>query len=189
MNHVRRHGWIIHSTIVLTAIAIFVVAAVVAEWPWWEYAFLSDRSAVSWLSSALLIANAAAALTLTVSRSLSVAWGALLTTSLTWLALDEQFLLHERWKEMTGPGLGNVPIVMIGIGGVVFVTGVRGALDPSAWRLIVSAVVIGLFALWVDIGNPPAALARTEELFEVIAESVFFCGLVEQARAHVQSAC
>jgi hypothetical protein len=49
--------------------------------------------------------------------------------------------------------------------------------------------VIGLFALWVDVATSPAILARTEELFEVVAESVFLCGLLEQARTQVQSAC
>ena len=70
---------------------MFVVAAVAAEWPWWEYAFLSDQSAVSWLSNALLMADAAVALTLTLSRSMPTAWGAILAAALATLSVDEQF--------------------------------------------------------------------------------------------------
>jgi hypothetical protein len=48
-----------------------MIVAAYQEWPWWEYAFLSDNSPVAWLSSALLVANAAVALGLTLSGSLT----------------------------------------------------------------------------------------------------------------------
>jgi hypothetical protein len=35
---------------VLTAVMLFMAAAALANWPWWEFAFHSDMSPVSWLS-------------------------------------------------------------------------------------------------------------------------------------------
>jgi len=62
--------WWRHTAIVLIAVTLFMAAAALADWPWWEFAFRSDLSPVSWLSGALLLANAAVALSLTLSGSL-----------------------------------------------------------------------------------------------------------------------
>ena len=164
----------------------------VAAWqamPWWEYAFLSDDSAVAWLSSALLLANAAVALNLTIGRSLPSTLGSLLTLALVALAVDEQFLLHERIKESLPPALGEAPTVLVGIGGVIALAALVRAVKDSAVRgLVLAAVAIGVFALWTDVGLPPTAVARLEEAYEVLAESLFLCGLLAIPRAHVQSA-
>ena len=46
------------------------------------------------------------------------------------------------------------------------------------------------YKLYEETAIPlPEVHARVEELFEVVAESLFLCGLLEQARVHVQSAC
>jgi hypothetical protein len=183
---VQQHGWVRHTGLVLSAVTTFLTVAAASQWPWWEYAFLSDDSAASWLSSALLVANAAVALTMTLSRSLPTAFGALLTGAMAFLALDEQFLLHERWQAAVQGTLVTLPTLAVGAGGVVFVARMHRAIrSRAARRLIGFGVAIGFVALWVDIGSPPA---RTEEAYEVLAESLFLCGLLEESRTHVQSA-
>ena len=165
---------------------------VIAAWlshPWWEYAFLSDDSAVSWLSSALLMANAAVALNLALTRALPLAVGSAFAASLAILSADEQFLLHERFKESAPPWLANAPTVLVGIGGgVILVLLSRFVRSQPARWLIATSVALGLFALWVDLGSPPPTIARLEEAFEVVAEALFLSGLLEVSRAQVQSA-
>lgn len=112
------------------------------EWPWWEYAFLSDGSPVSWLSSALLAAGAAVALNLTVARRLRGVVGILLPPALAVLVLDEQFQGHERLKEAVGPGaLATIPMIAVGIGGVFFLVAVlKQMLRPARIKPSLRAV-------------------------------------------------
>lgn len=182
----RQSRWWIHTTLVLGAAIAFMAVAAWQALPWWEYAFLSDDSAVSWLSSALLLANAAVALTLTLNRSLPSPLGSAVTVALAGLAIDEQFLLHEGFKESVAPSIGNAPTMLVAAGGVgLLVLLNRTVKSRPAMALILAAVVVGLFAIWVDLGAPPAAIARLEEGFEVIAESLFLCGLLEVSRGQV----
>jgi hypothetical protein len=165
---------------------------VIAAWlsqPWWEYAFLSDDSAVSWLSSALLVANAAVALNLALTGALPFAVGSIIAASLAILSADEQFLLHERFKESVPPWAGNAPTVLVGIGGIVVLVLLNRSVraQPARW-LFAASVALGVFALWVDLGSPPPTIARLEEAFEVVAEALFLSGLLEVARGQVQSA-
>ena len=182
-----RYGWSVHTAIVLSAVVLFMAIATAAEWPWWEYAFLSDGSPVAWLSGALLAANAAVALNLTITRALPRGLGYVLSIAIALLALDEQFQLHERVKAYTSAG--DLPTFAVGVGGVVFAAALAKSIRSGAARgLIAGAILTGLFALWVDLGRPPATIARLEEAFEVIAEGLFLCGLIEVARSQVQSA-
>ena len=182
-------GWWRHTAAVMSAIVAFVIAAALADWPWWEFAFRSDFSAVSWLSSALLLANAAVALSLTLSRLLPRLLGSALTLALTLLALDEQFQLHERFQESALTGrFGRAPTFLVGAIGIVFaIVLLLTVKSRPARTLLAAGVVVGLFALWVDLGAPPAAIAVFEEGFEVLAEGLFICGLLEVSRSHVQS--
>jgi len=166
-----------------------MAAAVWREWPWWEYAFLSDGSAVAWFSSALLMANAAVALSLTMTGALPVTRGGSLSAALGLLAVDEQFQLHEQFKAAVTPSwLKDAPTVLVGIGGIVLLVLVWRRLPTRTTRaLFTLAVLVGVFALWVDLGSPPVTVGRLEEGFEVIAESLFLCGLLELARPQVQS--
>jgi hypothetical protein len=185
---VREQRWARHTAVVLAAVIIFVGAAVVGEWPWWEYAFLSDDSPLAWLSSALLFANAAVALMLTVMRLLPGSLGALVTMALSFLATDEQFLLHERWQETVGGVLAFVPTILVGVGGVACLLWLRAVIrSRAALVLLACGVAVGIVGLWIDLGSPPSFLSRTEELYEVLAETLFLCGLLEAGRAHVQS--
>ena len=184
-----RGDWMRHTTVILGCVALFAAAAAAMSWPWWEYAFLSDDSPMAWLSSALLLANAAVALNLSVSRSLPPRFGGFLAAALAYLALDEQFRLHERMKETIGTGRwADMPVLLVGAGGLVFlVILLRVVKGTSSRLLLASGVAVGLFALWVDLGKPPVMIARTEELYEVCAEALFLSGLIDVGRSHVQS--
>jgi hypothetical protein len=159
------------------------------EWPWWEYAFFSDGSSLAWLSSALLLANAAVALTITLTGKLPSAVGGGLSAALVYLSLDEQFQLHEQFKAGVGAGrLGDLPTVLIGVGGAAALAFYwRKLPTETARRLFGLAIMVGVFALWVDLGSPPLVVGQLEEGFEVIAESLFLSGLLELARSQVQS--
>ena len=177
---IRHNRWWVHTAVAVGMACAFMAAAAWQALPWWEHAFLSDDSPVSWLSSALLVANAAVAINLTLIRALPASLGSALAFSLAALAIDEQFLLHERFKEAVAPPLGNIPTLLIGLGGiVVFVWLNRVVTSRAAGRLFLAAIALGLFALWVDLGRPPVAFARLEEGFEVLAEVLFLSGLYE----------
>jgi hypothetical protein len=181
--------WWRHTAIVLAALTLFMAAAALVNWPWWEFAFRSEMSPVSWLSGALLLANAAVMVSLTLSGALPRALGTTLSAALALLALDEQFQLHERLQNSFVAGrFGRAPTVAVGVGGVIAAIAlIRTIRPPGAQGLIASGVALGLFALWVDLGSPPAVVGALEEAFEVIAESLFLCGLLELSRSQVQS--
>lgn len=185
----RQHRWWLHTIIVVGAVMLFMILVAWTSQPWWEYAFLSDDSSVSWLSSALLMANAAVALNLTLTGSLHGLLGAVIATALAVMSADEHFLLHERFKHSMPAWIGDAPTVLIGIGGVAALLLLnRSMKTPAARYLVAAAVAVGIFALWVDVGSPPATIARLEEGFEVIAEALFLSGLLEVSRTQVQSA-
>ena len=135
------------------------------------------------------MANAAMALSLTGMGALPVITGGSLSAALGLLAVDEQFQLHERFKAVVTPGwLKDSPTILVGVGGIVLLVLVWQRLaTPTTRALFTLAVSVGVFALWVDLGSPPIVVGRLEEGFEVIAESLFLCGLLEHARLHVQS--
>lgn len=173
----------------LGVVTAFMGVAIWWEWPWWEYAFLSDGSTVAWLSSALLLADAAVALSVTLTRALPSMAGGALSAALTLLALDEQFQFHEQFKSALGTSrLRDAPTMLVGVGGVVLLVVLWQRLATRTARgLFALAIGVGVFALWVDLGSPPVAVGRLEEGFEVLAESLFLCGLLELARSQVQS--
>lgn len=181
-----RTRWWGHTAVVIAAVISFMAIAAASAWPWWEFAFLSDDSPVSWLSSALLLANAAVAFSLALSRVLPRGYGYCLTAALTTLSLDEQFLLHERIQEATP--LGNLTTWLVAIGGAAFVMLLwRASKSASARMLLASALAIGIFAIGVDLLLPATAVGRIEEAYEVLAESLFLCGLLEISRDQLQS--
>jgi hypothetical protein len=194
----NRQRWWVQTAVVLGAAILFMAIAAWQSQPWWEYAFLSDDSPVSWLSSALLLANAAVALKLTLDGSLGRLFGAVLALLLAALALDEQFMLHEWFKytyadpaspERLLPAIvGDLPTLLVGAGGVVLLFGFARVVGSKPARgLMTAAVVLGLFALWVDLGAAPVWLTRTEEAYEVMAESLLLCALLALPPAQVHS--
>ena len=186
----RQPRWWLHTTVLVGAALLFMAFMSWTSQPWWEYAFLSDDSAVSWLSSALLMANAAVALNLGLAGPLRPGLGVLMATALSVLSADEHFLLHERFKESVPGPLGDAPTALVGVGGVALLFLLNRDIKTAAARsLVFTAVAVGVFALWIDLGSPPAILARLEEGFEVLAEALFLSGLLEISRTQVQSAC
>ena len=184
----RQDAWWLHTSAVVGAAVLVMVWAAWTALPWWEYAFLSDDSAVSWLSSALLMANAAVALNLSLTRVLPPLIGGPMALALTLMAIDEQFLLHERFKTWA-PAIGNAPAMLVGVGGLGVLVVLLNSVRSAAARWLCSiAVVVGLFALGVDLGTSQTSVALFEEGFEVIAEALFLSGLLEASRAQVQSA-
>jgi hypothetical protein len=185
----RQSRWWIHTTIVVSAAIAVMALAAWTSLPWWEYAFLSDDSAVSWLSSALLMANAAVALNLALTGSVQPVLSSVVATALAVMSVDEHFLLHERFKQSVPVWMGDGPTVLVGVGGIgVLILLNRSVKVPAARYLIGAAVAVGIFALWVDLGSPPPLFARLEEGFEVFAEALFLSGLLEVSRTQVQSA-
>lgn len=177
-------------SIPLLALAFIAVAAALAA-PDWEAAFRSDESPVSWLSGVLLAANAALCARLGVEGRLPP-WLALTAApGLAWLAVDEQFLLHEHWKYGCADwlavcrdafaghaGIRELPTVLVGVIGLPVVIGLGRCLPGPAARLLALAWVIGAFALGVDLVQPAGILGTLEEAWEVLAESLFLGALL-----------
>ena len=185
----RQHAWWLHTAAVVGAALVVMAWAAWDALPWWEYAFLSDDSPVSWLSSALLIANAAVALNLALTRVLPPFIGGSMALALALMALDEQFLLHERFKASAPAAVGNAPAMLVGVGGLgILVVLLNSVRSLAARWLCAVAVVVGLFALGIDVGTSQTSVALFEEGFEVMAEAIFLSGLLEASRAQVQSA-
>ena len=185
----RQQRWWLHTTAIVGFVVTVMGAAAWTSLPWWEYAFLSDDSAVSWLSSALLLANAAVALNLVLTGSLPRVLGSAIATALAAMSVDEHFVLHERFKQSVPLWMGDGPTVLVGVGGIgVLILLNRSVKLLAARYLIGAAVAVGIFALWVDLGSPPPLMARLEESFEVLAEALFLSGLLEVSRTQVQSA-
>ena len=157
-----------------------------AAMPVWESAFGSDRSPVSWLSAALLLAIACLAVRLALDASLPRALAAWLAAAVFALALDEQFLLHERWKfgcsalfppcawETGGAILRELPLLLVGVVGAITALRLNRYLPSPGQRAgLWTSIAIGLWALAVDQTEMPDAIAVFEEAFEVLAEAVF----------------
>jgi hypothetical protein len=195
----RPEPWVRRTATVLLGVLAFVGVSLWAYLPFWELALRSDNAPVAWLSSALLFACAALAWTARAQGRLPHGLGALLSAALVLMALDEQFGFHELWKyrcaEWTGwcsrvvPGrvhwLGDAPMALVGIFGVGTLVVLHRAVASSVVRgHLVAAVFVGVvLALGTHFGHLsgvlPAAINRLEEVFEVLAEALFLCALVE----------
>ena len=179
------------------AFAMALAAVFVAvRWPHWEEIFGSDGSPMAWLSSAQLLAGALLALRLGTERALAPWQAALLAAGLGWLALDEQFLLHEQWKygcvrwwsACTGWWLRELPMLAVAVfGGAFLLRFWRAVPDGLARTFTASALAVGWFALWLDLAGMPQLLAPLEELFEVLAEALFLGALLSVPPRQVHS--
>jgi hypothetical protein len=192
-------SWAWRTSGVLFAITVFVVVSAWLYLPWWELAFRSDGSPLSWLSSSLLFACAILALQNGVQGRLGPALALWLTAAMLAMALDEQFMFHEYWKyhchDWTGwcgraaPGhidpLGDLPMMLVGVFGIgTLIVFYRKINYTVARALLVAAVGTGvIFALGTHFLHAanllPAWVGRFEEMFEVYAEALFLCALVE----------
>lgn len=178
---------------------LFSAVSAWAYLPWWERAFRSDGSPLSWLSSSLLFANAVIIARQGIEERLPGILASCLAIALMAMALDEQFLLHEYWKfhcaDWTSlchrPSVGQVdwvgdaPMMLVGGAGlVVFAALLKQARSPGVRVLLITSVTIGVvLALGTHFGRAmnllPPPITRFEELFEVIAETLFLCAAIE----------
>jgi len=183
----RTRPWWPHTAAVFAVVSGVLVLAVRTAWPLWDYAFFSDDSPVSWLSSALLAANAGVALVAAFGAPVPRRFG-LLAVALAGLAVDEQFHLHERAQESFGDGIVMAYAALLVSGGLASVWALGNRATTGAVRtFLLAAVGAGAMAVAVDLGVGGAAWAFTEELWEVVAETLWLCGLLEVCRVQVQS--
>ena len=183
----------LRTGLILSSVTLFIAISAWAYMPWWELAFRSDASPVSWLSSALLFACAALVLKIGAQRGLTPALSSWLVVSMLAMALDEQFTFHEYWKyhcaEWTSwcgrpseghiDWLGDAPMALVGGGGIATLAVLYRAIDSPVVRgLMLAAVMVGVvLALGTHFGHAsgllPAWFGRFEEVFEVFAVSLF----------------
>lgn len=177
-------------SIPLLALAFIAASAALAA-PDWEAAFRSDESPVSWLSGVLLAACAVLCARLGVEGRLRAPLALTAALGLAWLAVDEQFLLHEHWKYGCADWMAvcrdafpahtavrELPTMLVGVMGLPVVIGLRRQLPGEAARLLALAWGIGAFALGVDLVAPGGLVGTLEEAWEVLAESLFLGALL-----------
>ena len=192
-------AWMLRTGFVLSGVALFIAISAWAYMPWWELAFRSDASPVSWLSSALLFACAALALQIGAQGGLTRGLSSWLVVSMLTMALDERFMFHEYWKYHCAEwiswcgrpsaghvdGLGDAPMALVGCVGIATLAVLYRAIDSAVVRgQMMAAVGVGVvLALGTHFGHAsgllPAWFGRFEEVFEVFAVSLFLCALIE----------
>ena len=175
------------GVIYLLSVTTFVVGAVLLYWPTPEFAFLSDQSPVSWLSSAQLLALALLVLRLGMERVLPFGMAVWLGLAMVGLACDEQFMLHEQWKYgcaawWSACRMGWVTelpmILVVGLGSFTFLALHRVMAPRPARALLWSGLAVGIVALMIDLFGWGGALLRYEEGLEVVAEALFAASLL-----------
>lgn len=181
-----RSSWLLALSPLVAAVALMAAFAA-ARWPLWEQAFYSDQSPAAWLSSAQLVAASVLALRLGAVRDLPRASAVLLASALLWLALDEQFLLHEQWKFGCERGwsgcrfaaVREAPMLAVGVLGSSAVALLWRMVRDGRFRVLIgAALAVGLLAIVVDLGASPAQLIPFEEALEVLAEALFIGALL-----------
>jgi hypothetical protein len=103
------------------------------------------------------------------------------------MALDEQFMFHERWKYecvrwtalCRWPAVRDLPMPCVALFGLLTMAWLHRVLRGGAalW-LLWSAVGMGWWALAVNQLPMPPGVALFEEGFEVLAETLFLGALL-----------
>lgn len=197
MNHVSQIWYGRAVAAYLAGVVIFVVAATALYWPTPEFAFLSDQSPLSLLSSAQLWTIAVLSLRLLGERAIPAATALWLFAAMVVLACDEQFMLHEQWKygcfkwwsACAAEWVRELPMILVGVLGTATIAQLQRVLDVAPCRrLLWLSLAIGIYALGIDLLSWGGALARYEEGFEVAAEALFVAALLgmPSGRAAVQ---
>ena len=108
------------------------------------------------------------------------------------MALDEQFLLHERLKDhILFQGFagnadamgrwGNAPLLCYACGGAAMLVVMRRALRTSSARWYMqTAIVGGMSAIMANVFWPDSPLKPWEEGLEVLSEALFVAALLSE---------
>lgn len=179
----QRTNPVLVCTAAAVVVLLFSAASAWRAMPLWEAAFRSDSSPVSWLSSALLLANSAIAVRLGLDRALPARLAAWLALAIFVLAMDEQFMLHEYWQYScqqyfelcrSMPWVRKIPIPMVGVVGILTALWLNNHLPTGRTRACLwSALSVGVWAIVVDQVEMPEMIAVFEEGFEVLSEAIF----------------
>ncbi len=157
------------------------------HWPFWAKSFSSDFSPAARLSASLLLAAACLSVRLGIEGALGWRLSLWLSWALFGLALDEQFLLHERWKYgcerwlalCTMAWVRDLPVYLVALLGTASMGMLFRAVTCVAVRgLLVASLAVGLFALGIDLMELSGVLGMLEEGFEVLAEALFIGALL-----------
>ena len=128
------------------------------------------------------------ALRLGLDRSLPAILATWLAVAIFVLALDEQFMFHERWKFTCAslfevcrsfPWVREAPIPMVGVVGLLTAAWLHRHLQRGQARWCLwTALLMGVWAIVVDQVAMPTMIAVFEEGFEVLSEAIFLGVLI-----------
>lgn len=184
----NEHGWRAWPGVTyLLSVSVFVTSAVALYWPTPEFAFLSDQSPISWLSSAQLWALTLLALRLGMERVLPFGMAIWLGLAMVALACDEQFMLHEQWKygctawwsACRIEWVTELPMMLVGGLGLLTLLALHRCMQPRPARILMwTGFAVGALALMLDLFSWGGALSRYEEGLEVLSETLFTASLL-----------
>ncbi len=161
---------------------LFMLVAALSYWPEPEVAFRTDESPVAWLSSAQMWALAVMSLHLWQERRLSNWLGLLLSSGMMLMAFDEQFMWHEHWKHGCQNWLAacryetlrELPMLLVALGGVLVLRLLWRALQHRLSKgLLLCAIMLGWFALFLRFTQQPAFLLPYKAALLVLAQALF----------------
>jgi hypothetical protein len=173
---------------ILLIVAAVTLVIVLGEWPFVERAIALEDAPIAWLQSTLLAASAVTCLCHSLLSRRS-AWYAIAGVLFV-LALDERFMGHERVQEWVWLNVfdgdseraGRWPNVPTLIEAAVVAASVTwlARQSPSGFPLVLirSALAIGAGAVAMDFFSDNVGLQIVEELLELLAETLFFIGLL-----------
>lgn len=181
----RLQRWI--PVLPLVIASLFIALAIEQALPFWQKAFRSDNSAISWLSSAQLWTIAFLYLMLIQEKRISEKLGYWLFLSFLLLAIDEQFQFHEQWKYQCIDWLAacknswvtEAPMILIVIIGslsaFLFYSECRTNLAKG---FLITSVALGFTSIYIDLFPTPYLMTILEEGFEVMAEACWLSSLL-----------
>jgi hypothetical protein len=188
----RPSAW---PVVLLCALVLVVFGFMVWRyWPGLARALGLQEAPIDWLQSSLLCAGAAICVLLGVFEpSRSRGWN-VVALALLAAALDQRFGIHQRLRDAIDFGLlgrdpaapgrtGHLPMLAYSAAGLLLLAWLRRGPAPfTAMRWIVAAVVVGAASIGLDIASTDLAVQAVEESLELLAETLFVCGVLRHAQ-------
>lgn len=158
------------------------------RWPLWESAYFSDGSPLSWLTSVQIYSASILTVQLLINRKISVNLALWMIFSMSYLCLDEQFMLHEQWKygcyTLTSfckytliREMASLLIVCLGLPTLYLLYQRSNHLLPR--RLLLTSAVVAVFSSVVDLVPEFSLFLPIEEGLEVISSAFFLSSLLQ----------